>query len=64
MKLKEALTEIETAFIYCQNHYCSTCPNREKCAEVFLKDIIEQLVYDLSAQCKAFNEFTRVNRKE
>lgn len=48
----------------CNNEDCSTCKFKQACLEVFeRKNSPVSEIEELAAQCKAFNEFARANKK-
>ena len=61
----EVIEEIVLALTICEkNTNCCKCPYETQCCNVFGKEHISEEVRELSAQCKAFNQFARANRED
>ena len=64
-KLIECLEEITLAYTRCKKETnCAKCVSHGACIEVFGKDCPNEVIEELAAQCRAFNDFARANRKE
>lgn len=65
MGIIEIIEEIVMTHELCAKHNeCELqCPHYEVCMEVFGKGFPIEEIEELAAQCKAFNEFARANKK-
>ena len=65
MGIIEIIEEIVMTHELCKSYdECDIlCPHYNDCMEVFGKDYPIDEIEKLAAQCKAFNEFARANRK-
>ena len=65
MSIFDCIQEIIFAYSLCSNeHKCATCIHKQACCEVFEKTFTPcTAIEEFAAQCKAFNEFARANKK-
>ena len=64
MSIFDCIQEIIMAHSLCSNeNNCATCKYKHACCEVFEKHSPCTEIEELAAQCKAFNEFARANKK-
>ena len=64
MSIFDCIQEIIMAYSLCSNeNKCATCRHKQACFEVFEGDTPFIEIEEFAAQCKAFNEFARANKK-
>lgn len=59
MKIKDVISNIEDALVYCHVHSCCTCKKRDMCATLFGFDILESKILSLAIDCKMINDFEK-----
>ena len=59
----ECIEELVMGYELCAVQDCDRCPYIDSCTSVFGKKQIIDEIECLSAQCKAFNQFARANKK-